>query len=325
MGLLGVVGGLGLGCGGVVLTPILGLAAVRWEASARETVDPVTAAPGRLLDTPEGRLHVWRWGPDEPDPARPVVVLVHGSAAWSGVWEPVAVALQEAGVSTAAVDLPPFGYSERPADASYGRRDQADRIWAAVDALGLEEVVLVGHSFGAGPTMEAAMARPDRVVGVVLVAGALSLGAEPGSLGPLGWGPIPEVVTACTLTQPRAFPAGLRSMVYDDAVVTDAWVGRYTRPLSVHGTTAAVASWLPELMAPASGASLREASYRSFDRPTLLVAGAEDEVTPVAQLEAVGALLPDATLVVLPEVGHLPLVEDVDEVAGQIEGFVRSR
>ena len=144
----GLLGGLGLGCGGVVLTPILGLAAVRWEASARETVDPVTAAPGRLLDTPEGRLHVWRWGPDEPDPARPVVVLVHGSAAWSGVWEPVAVALQEAGVSTAAVDLPPFGYSERPADASYGRRDQADRMEQLCGPRRFGEFLEVGCSRG---------------------------------------------------------------------------------------------------------------------------------------------------------------------------------
>jgi pimeloyl-ACP methyl ester carboxylesterase len=249
--------------------------------------------------------------------------LVHGCAAWSGVWEPVATELRQRGLKVVAVDLPPFGCSERPLLPAYGRADQAARIWAAVDALGGEEVVLVGHSFGAGPAMEAAMVRPEGTAGVVLLAGALSLGAEPGSLGPLGWRPLTEVATAATLTQPRAFPAGLRSMVHDDTVVTDAWVERYTRPLTVKGTTSAVADWLPELMAPAPGRSLEEASYRALDLPVLLVAGAEDRVTPPAQLEHVDGLLPRSTLVVLPDVGHLPPVEAPMEVVGQIEGFVR--
>lgn len=319
---LGLLGTAGVGCGGLVGVPVVLAATVRLDAAMRERDDPVVVAPGRLLETPEGRLHAWAWTPDEVDAAQPLVVLVHGSAAWAGVWEPVATELHARGLSVVAVDLPPFGYSERPSQATYGRADQARRIWAAVDALGAEEVVLVGHSFGAGPVMEAAMVRPGATRGVVLLAGALSLGEEPASLGPLGWRPLTELATAATLTQPWAFPAGLRAMVHDGTVVTDAWVERYTRPLSVQGTTSAVADWLPELMAPAPAKSLEEASYRGLQVPVLLVAGAQDHVTPPAQLAHVDGLLPVSTLVVLPEVGHLPPVEVPIEVVGQIEGFV---
>ena len=220
-----------------------------------------------------------------------------------------------------AVDLPPFGYSERPPDEDYSRPAQARRIWAAVDAMDWTSVTLVGHSFGAGPATEAAMQAFDRVEGLVLVAGALSLDAAPSGLGPLAFRPLREAAVASTFTQPAFFPYGLRSMAYRDAAIDDAWVARYTRPLTAVGTTEAVAAWLPELMAPAPCASLDPEAYRRFDVPTLLLWGDQDTVTPPAQMEAVGALLPEATMQLLAGVGHLPPVEAPDAVAEHIARF----
>ncbi len=306
-------------CAGIGL-PLGFVGAVSADTALREVERPADVAPGQLVATPEGLLHVGSWGAEAEGPW---VVLIHGSAAWSGVWEPVAKGLEARGHRVVALDLPPFGYSERPADGRYDRPSQARRVWAALDALGAEEVVLVGHSFGAGPVVEAAMQQPERTVGVALVAGALSLGKEPGSLGPLGWGPLATLTTASTFTQPRLYPTVLRSMVHDPVHIDDTWVRRYTRPLSVAGTTPAVAAWLPELMAPTPCDSLDEEAYRSLQVPFLLVAGQEDRVTPVPELQHVDGLLPRSTMVVLPDVGHRPRVEPRVGVVAHVDAFVR--
>src|SRR5262249_10143932 len=49
----------------------------------------------------------------------PVVLFVHGMGAWSELWRDTLVATAAAGSHAVALDLPPFGYSERPAPPAY--------------------------------------------------------------------------------------------------------------------------------------------------------------------------------------------------------------
>jgi len=68
--------------------------------------------------------------------------------------------LAEAGYRCIALDIPPFGYSERPSTPAYDNADQAKRIVALMDSLGIEHAILLGHSFGGGTTMEIALMIP---------------------------------------------------------------------------------------------------------------------------------------------------------------------
>ena len=54
------------------------------------------------------------------------MVLFHGTAAWSELWRQTSDALAAAGFHVIALDLPPFGFSDRP--GNYTRQDQAARI-----------------------------------------------------------------------------------------------------------------------------------------------------------------------------------------------------
>ena len=100
---------------------------------------------------------------------------MHGTGAWSETWRESLDTLAAAGFHAAALDLPPFGHSERPARPRYSRADQARRILGVLDALGARRAILVGHSFGAGPTVEAALLAPERVRALILVDAALSI------------------------------------------------------------------------------------------------------------------------------------------------------
>jgi pimeloyl-ACP methyl ester carboxylesterase len=68
-----------------------------------------------------------------------------------------------------ALDLRAHGGSESPRDGNYAINAMAGDIAAAVDALGLERVVLVGHSMGAGVALAYAGAHPERIDRLLLV------------------------------------------------------------------------------------------------------------------------------------------------------------
>jgi pimeloyl-ACP methyl ester carboxylesterase len=120
-------------------------------------------APGRQFTAAGLRLHAVESGVGDP-----AVLLLHGYLSSTAIWDDARLRLSEH-LRTLALDLPGCGYSDRPADAPYDLPWLADVVLAAVDALGLERVVLGGHSLGAAVAIHAAVRAPDRLAGLVLV------------------------------------------------------------------------------------------------------------------------------------------------------------
>jgi len=151
----------------------LGYATLKRSQRERMTIESLAPPSGRWVDVGDSRLFVQEWGPADG----PVLLLSHGTGAWSGTWFDLPAALAGAGWRVVAVDLPPFGFSAsngRPGELDYSRPAQAFRLLHLIGQLGGPgEVTLVGHSFGAGPALEAAMRSPLRlrrlVLGPVLV------------------------------------------------------------------------------------------------------------------------------------------------------------
>ena len=166
----------------LVLLLLATLAACRWQASTRETRTRLDAAPatGRFVRAHDVDVFIQERGPADG----PVVLFMHGMGAWSEIWQPTMATIAGAGFRAVALDMPPFGYSERPAATAYGRRAQARRIIGLLDTLGAERAYLVGHSFGGGPTMEAVLQAPARVSALVLADAAIGLDAPAGRLRP---------------------------------------------------------------------------------------------------------------------------------------------
>ncbi|WMT77878.1 alpha/beta fold hydrolase [Bradyrhizobium sp. Ash2021] len=154
---------------------ILAIASFRMAASLRETGPRAELAPptGHLVPTSSGGVFVQEKGPASGVP----VVLFHGTAAWSELWRRTIDALAAAGFHVIALDLPPFGFSDRP--GSYTRQDQAARVNDVLGRLQAAPAIIVGHSFGAGAATELVMRYPARARALVLVDAALGLTSEP--------------------------------------------------------------------------------------------------------------------------------------------------
>src|SRR5262249_42934802 len=221
---------------GIVVLLVLVLGGFRSRTYFRETEQlRAPSRTGSFVHTPSGELRYQeRGGPD----GRPVL-FIGGTMASSDSFLPLMDELCDQRLRCLAMDLPPFGYSERPPDADYGRTRRAARIAAFLRGLGLRDTVLVGHSFGAGPTVETAMRYPEDVTTFVLIDGALGLGsgAPPAILrAVLAVAPVRTALASATFANPAAIRASLRKFIEDDRIVTDELADRFTASTRVQGT-----------------------------------------------------------------------------------------
>lgn len=98
------------------------------------------------------------------DPGAALMVLLHGLGEQAADWEAQLPAFSER-FRVVALDLRGHGDSDRTGE--YSHRLMADDVCAALDALGLSAVVLVGHSLGGAMAYHVAATRPDLVARLV--------------------------------------------------------------------------------------------------------------------------------------------------------------
>ena len=98
------------------------------------------------------------------------IVFLHGWGASTRTWEHVIAALPP-GYRTVAIDQRGWGSSDHPA-SGYSLAELADDTEGAIEALGLERYILVGHSMGGKTVQFLASRRPKGLAGLVLLASA---------------------------------------------------------------------------------------------------------------------------------------------------------
>ena len=125
---------------------------------------PTFTVPGAT-----GPLHVVDLREESPAPSGALpIVFVHGMVGHTGFWNAALAACADRRRAV-ALDLRGHGNSSAPNNGDYSVEGCADDVLAVLDALGLSEVVLVGHSYGAFVSLEAAARRPGVVRRLVLV------------------------------------------------------------------------------------------------------------------------------------------------------------
>jgi len=321
----------------IVVATWLGYATMKRSQRERATIESLAPPGGRWVDVGDSRLFLQEWG----SPGGPVLLLTHGTGAWSGTWFELPETLAAAGWRVVAVDLPPFGFSAgrgRAGDLDYSRPAQAFRLLHLIALLGGPgEVTLVGHSFGAGPALEAAMRSPSRLRRLVLVDPALGLGpaGEAPTCAPLpGWArallgrrDVRSMLISGTATYPAFTAHLLGSFVHRKEAVTPERVAEYQRPMRRFSYGADIGDWAYAFAGSSCEAAesldpLKLSAWSRNGPPVVLVWGAADTITPIAQARALMRWMPQATLVELPGVGHIPHIEDPSAFATALLGAV---
>lgn len=297
-----------LGIAVLALVLFLTLASAVYNLVTRHRDGPVSSLyHGRSVVVDGTRLAYTRWG-SKGTP----IVLIGGFVEPASVWRPTAELLAR-DHRVFAVDLPPFGFSQRRGPYTLARWAELVRGFDAELRLG--RPVVVGHSLGAAVAVSVA----TRTAGVVLLDGdALPGGSGPGWLSHLLLPPwytsLYRVVTGSDLI----FRRGLRNAWgphpphFGDAVL-DEW----QRPFRVSGTAAAFAAMLRYGVQGVSKQTLRDVRV-----PRIVVWGANDSVDSPASGRGTAALL-RSRFVSIPGAGHLSMQAEPRAVAAAIDEFVR--
>ena len=294
----------------VLLLAVATVVAFRLTAMVRETGTRSELAPpsGHLVQTASGAVFIQEKGPANGIP----VVLFHGTAAWSELWRRTIDALAAAGYRVIALDLPPFGFSDRP--GNYTRQDQAMRVNEVLTQLRSAPAIIVGHSFGAGAATELVMRYPERARALVLVDGALGLTAPPSDTPSLlqpKW--VREILVSLTITNPLATKTLLEMLIEKKQRALPEYVEILQRPMKQRNSTADIADWLYYFLgADRNAASADRNAYARVKLPVAMLWGDKDTITPMIQAHDLQTLLPQATLTLLPGLGHIPQIEDPD-------------
>jgi pimeloyl-ACP methyl ester carboxylesterase len=289
-------------------------------ANLRETKTRQEAAPstGRFVQAADVELFIQEMGPQDGQP----ILFIHGTAAWSGLWRETMTPLAQAGYRCIAIDIPPFGFSERPDTPAYGNADQAKRMVALMDELGIEHTILFGHSFGGGATLETALLVPDRIDALILLdVGGLNLNLQPAAdtngANALEWflrtPAVRNPVLSTTATNPLFTKTLISAMILDPADATEEKINILQQPLVLQDATNTLGDWLNAVLGPQEISLTSEpANYQRLTMPALIVWGDSDTIIPLQEGEYLQSILPDAQLVVMKGVNHIPHLEDID-------------
>jgi pimeloyl-ACP methyl ester carboxylesterase len=298
-----------LGIALLVLAAAITVAAALYDAATPGGVPAQKLYAGPFVRV-DGRLLAYRrWGSSGSP-----VVLLGGFIEASDVWRKVGPLLAEAGHRVYALDLPPFGYSERR--GPYDLTGWMSELEGFERALRISRPVLVGHSLGAATVVGEALRKPSALRGIVLLDGdALEVGGAPSWIGNLAVDPYVTALYRLLTGSDWIFRRGLRGAYGPNGPpLTDAEVERWQRPFRVAGTEDAFVQMLPHGIAGWTTATLR----RVQGVRVVVAWGALDTTDSVAAGRRTARLL-RAPFVLLPRAAHLSMLVDPRGVAAAVE------
>jgi pimeloyl-ACP methyl ester carboxylesterase len=259
--------------------------------SERATWRSDALGPARTVELSKGRIRAHVTGDGPP------IVFVHGALVNANLWRKVVPRLE--GYTRVTLDLPLGSHLESmPADADMSAPGLALMIAEAIEALGLDEVTVVGNDTGGGLTQLMAVRRPERIARLVLTSSD-AFDNFPPRFFRIVFAPacIPGVI-------PVGF-AGLRLRPLRRLPIAYGWLSKkpidhdaedsYVLPVLTRGE---IRRDVRRVLAGLDPKYTLDAAARltSFDKPVLIAWSTEDRFFPTEHAERLTKLLPDARL-----------------------------
>lgn len=271
-------------------------------APVSELADP----DSQFIDINGLTVHYKKAGEGEP-----ALVLLHGFLASTFTWREFMQPLAS-GATVVAFDRPAFGLTERPLRGDwsgtnpYSPEAQTDLLIGLLDELGIDKAVLVGNSAGGAIAALAALRHPDRVEALVLLDPAIySGGGAPGWIKPLLQTPQARRLGPYLVRNFLANNSSLTTIAWHDPNKVTAEIEEgYARYLRLPDWDKAL--WEFTL---ASGELNLAGRLQELQLPVLVITGDDDRVVPTDQSIRLAGELPNATLAVIPQCGHVPQEE----------------
>jgi pimeloyl-ACP methyl ester carboxylesterase len=275
---------------------------------------------GKFVDVDGVRLHYIVRGRGSP------VVLLHGNGALVQDFTLSDLVKRLAKNHRVFVfDRPGYGYSTRPRGRGWTPEAQAELFRNAFDELGIDEPVVLGHSWGAMVAMALGLDHPEAVKSLVLVAGYF----YPTARADVAFFSTPAIPVAGTLMRYTISPLIGRSIwpalmrkIFGPNPMPKAFE-KFPKWLALRPETIRAAAVETAMLIPAAARLSKR--YSELAVPTVIVAGDADRlVTTKRQSERLHEELSGSTFHLVPGVGHMvhhiapeAVLAAIDEAAAQ--------
>jgi pimeloyl-ACP methyl ester carboxylesterase len=240
----------------------------------------------------------------------PVMLLLHGFGASLQAWDGWAPALEK-NLRVLRIDIPGFGLSGPAVNQDYSDAADVARVIALLDQLGVQQVIMAGHSMGGRIAWNLAAAHPERVSQLVLLApdGFPDPNAKsdktyevPALLGLMQY----------SLPQWALRMGGVAPAFADNSQLTPQMMQRYHDMMLAPGVRTALLERMRQ-----TRNSDPVARLQSIQVPVLLLWGEKDAFIPASNAQDYLKSMPQAKLVTLPGVGHV-LHEEAPQASVQV-------
>jgi len=220
-------------------------------------------------------------------------------------------------------DLPGHGESDKPVSTEYTPRSYARTIRKLMDALDVPRAIVIGNSLGGRVALEMAIRSPDRIRALGLLAPAVPgfrvryiLGFTrviPTEVGAVPF-PMRERWMKAAVRRLLGDPSKMPESGYDTAA--EEFIRIYRTPQARMAFFDSLRHILTESPKPFW------AHMRRVRVPVQIVWGTSDRLVPVRLAPKLAAELPDARLLILPRVGHVPQFEATAQTTEALTTFI---
>lgn len=259
----------------------------------------------RFMEIENVRFHYRQW-PSETESSKGNVFLIHGFSASTFCWRNNVKALTRDGYNVVAVDVPPFGFSDREADMNHSTTNRSRLLWLLADSLKKEKWIIGGHSMGGGIATVMAATQPKKTEKLILIDG-VELTVKQSKTGLiqyiLRFPPIhrwAEVIGKYFFYNEKKFEKLLTS-AYAQKPDSTAVAG-YMEPFMYKGLASGI------FKTSAYSNEITDVDMRTLNAiPTLIFWGEKDTWVPLSSGQAYKKAHPHALLEIIEEAGHCPM------------------
>ena len=306
-----------------ILLTIVAVLAAGWLALRRadipyDTLETVYSVPDtQFMTLDDGlKIHFTDTGPQD----RAAIVLVHGFSASLHTWDAWKTDL-EMDYRVITLDLPGHGLSraEDPAQAKISRF--VDVVHEVTQDLGVDRFTLAGNSMGGNTAWSYALAYPETLDGLILVAASgwpeeAGEGDDSPFIFTLLSNPLARMVMK-DLDMTSFTRSGLEGSYTDQSFVTDELVERYVALSRAPGHRETLLAIMAGDRVPATQEAVAQIAV-----PTLVMWGRDDNLVPVSGAQKFADAITGSDLVIYDNIGHLPQEENAAQSIEDVRSFM---
>lgn len=243
------------------------------------------------------------------DAAKPTVIFIHGNACDHTSWAMQTRWFAYHGYSVLAIDLPGNGRSEGPMPESV--EAFADWMPQLLDAAGVQQAALVGHSMGALIALETALRHPARVARISLLGFAFPMAVNPElqALADSGTYTVVELMNDWMIAK--------RNQIGSNRVP-----GSHLLNSSIRLIDRAPRNCLALGFRLCNAYQNGKQAVAAVSAPVQIIAGERDQMTPLRAARGWAKEFKHGRIDVLPGCGHMMMGERPDETLDALKSFI---